>query len=290
MRRWPLALLLGPALTGCAGGHAVAPPAATQASLPTRGTVARCLADWNGPGNASARAIAAPPLGPYPTDGGQEVSLRGTFEVHVGLSLVIGAPGTDPPPRCYVFFRFPRGHRGGPAKVSFGETDLRRGVYGDPIVNFGKDADAGGRVYLEGRDGKLRPAPVARTGAAKCPADWNGPANASVRAGAAPPLGPFLMDGRRPLRPHGHFQAFVGLSTVIGAVGTNPPPVCYVYFRFPRGYRGGPALVSFPEIDRRHGVYGDPSITVGNDTDVGGRIYAERADGRLHPTGRRRRA
>jgi hypothetical protein len=122
-------------------------------------------------------------------------------------------------------------------------------------------------------------APPARDGPrARCVAAWNGPANASVRAGAAPPP-----------QSHRHFQAFVGLSAVIGAVGANPPPVCYVYFRFPHGHRGGPALVSFPEIDRRGGVYGDPSITFGRDTDVGGRIYVEDSDGRLHPTGRYRR-
>jgi hypothetical protein len=130
------------------------------------------------------------------------------------------------------------------------------------------------------------PPPLPPMGAAKCLADWNGPANASLRAHTAPPRGPYLMYGRRPLRPHGAFQAFVGLSTVMGAVGTNPPPVCYVYFHFPHGHRGGPALVSFPEIDRRRGVYGDPSITIGNDTDVAGRIYVEGRDGRLHPTGR----
>jgi hypothetical protein len=134
------------------------------------------------------------------------------------------------------------------------------------------------------------PPPLPPTGAAKCLADWNGPANASVRTRAAPPLGPYLLYGREPLRPHGSFQAFAGLSAVMGAAGTTPPPECYVYFRFPRGHRDGPAMVSFGEIDRRHGVYGNPSITVGNDTDVGGRVYTEGRDGRLHPTGRHRPA
>jgi hypothetical protein len=179
MTRWPLAILLAPLLGGCMGGSAPAPPTASQAPLPTRGTVARCLADWNGPRNAAARAIAAPPLGPYPSDDGGKVSLHGSFHAYVGLSEVIGAVGSDPPPRCYVFFRFPWGHRGGPAKVSFGETNVRRGVYGDPSVNFGKNADAGGRVYFEGRDGRLHPAAVTRTRAGRCLADWNGPANAT---------------------------------------------------------------------------------------------------------------
>ena len=134
------------------------------------------------------------------------------------------------------------------------------------------------------------PRPPAEHGPrAGCVAAWNGPANDALRTAAAPPRGPNPWYAHKPIRPHRHFQAFVGLSAVIGAVGTNPPPVCYVYFRFPHGHRGGPALVSFPEIDRRGGVYGDPSITFGRDTDVGGRIYVEDAEGRLHPTGRYRR-
>ena len=140
------------------GGGTPAPPHATQGALPERGTVARCLADWNGPGNASARAIAAPPLGPYPTDAGGEISLQGSFQAYVGLSVVIGIPGSNPPPRCYVFFRFPRGHRGGPALVSFPEIDRRHGVYGDPSITFGNVTDVGGRIYVEGRDGRLHPA------------------------------------------------------------------------------------------------------------------------------------
>lgn len=144
--------------------------------------------------------------------------------------------------------------------------------------------------------GSSRPAdtapPVGRpTGVAACLADWNGRANESVRTSAAPPRGPYQPVGEHGLRrPRGAFQVFVARSIVMGAIGTNPPPVCYVYFRFPHGAGRGPAMVSFPEIDRRNGVYGDPSITVGNDTDVGGRIYTEDRSGRLHPTHRFRRS
>ena len=65
--------------------------------------------------------------------------------------------------------------------------------------------------------------------------------------------------------------------------------MCYVYFRFPHGDHGGPALVSYPEIHRASGVYGSPSITTGRNTDAGGRIYQQDAAGRLHPTRRSRR-
>jgi hypothetical protein len=123
-----------------------------------------------------------------------------------------------------------------------------------------------------------------------CLADWNGQANAAARATATPPLGPYPLYGAGPpLSPRGTFDAFVGRSPVIGAIGTNPPPVCYVWFRFPHGYRGGPALVSYLEISPRKRLYGEPSITTGKNTDVGGRIYLQGRDGRLHPTNRMRR-
>jgi hypothetical protein len=125
----------------------------------------------------------------------------------------------------------------------------------------------------------VAPPAVRPIGAARCLADWNGRANAAVRRSAAPPRG-----------PRGSFQVFVAQSIVIGAVGTDPPPVCYVYFRFPRGDGRGPAMVSFPEVDRRDGVYGDPSTTFGRNTDVGGRIFTEDHSGRLHPTNRFRRS
>jgi hypothetical protein len=239
------------------------------------------VAAWNGPANAAIRTAEAPPRGPYPWYAHRPIRPQGGFRVFIGQVLTVGGPPGRHPAPCAVSFWFPHGYRGRPALLSFSEVDLRQGVFGRPGINAGRTLrfHLTGPAYVEGRDGRLRPAPGAPTGAARCLADWNGAGNASVRARAAPPLG-----------VQGPFQAFVGLSSVIGAVGTNPPPVCYVYFRFPHGHRDGPALVSYPEIDRRDGVYGDPSVTVGNDTDVGGRVYAGSRDGRLHATGRYRRA
>jgi hypothetical protein len=126
--------------------------------------------------------------------------------------------------------------------------------------------------------------PVVPARSAGCLADWNGASNRSAREETVPPAGPYpLYGGRRRASPAGRYQIFVARSVVIGAVGTNPPPVCYIYFRFPHGYNGRPAMVSYPEIDPEAGVYGDPSITIGNDTDVGGRVFAERPDGTLYP-------
>ncbi len=129
-------------------------------------------------------------------------------------------------------------------------------------------------------------------GAGSCLQAWNGSANAAVRRRTVPPRGPYELfgQGHGLLAPKGGYQVFVGLSIVIGVPGNNPPPVCYVYFRFPHGDHGGPALVSYPEIHPAAGVYGSPSITAGRNTDVGGRIYRQDAAGRLHPTRRSRRA
>jgi hypothetical protein len=119
----------------------------------------------------------------------------------------------------------------------------------------------------------------------ECLADWNAAPNRSAREETAPPVGPYpLYGGQRHASPAGRYQVFVLRSIVVGAVGTNPPPVCYVYFRFPHGYDGRPAMVSYPEIHPAAGIYGDPSITVGNDTDVRGRVFAQRPDGTLYPT------
>jgi hypothetical protein len=124
-----------------------------------------------------------------------------------------------------------------------------------------------------------------------CLADWNAAHNRLVREQTVPPTRPYLLyGGIQHATPIGDYQVFVHRSIVIGAVGTNPPPVCYIYFRFPRGYHGGPAMVSYPEIHPARGVYGDPSITFGNDTDVGGRVFAQRPDGTLFPTDRTRRS
>jgi hypothetical protein len=124
-------------------------------------------------------------------------------------------------------------------------------------------------------------------GVRSCLRAWNGTANAAARRATVPPFGSYPLIGQGPaLTPKGGYQAFVGLSGVFGALGTNPPPVCYVYFRFPHGAHGGPALVSYPEIHRAAGVYGSPSISTGKNTDVGGRIYRQDAAGRLRPTDR----
>jgi hypothetical protein len=146
------------------GAGSSAPVTAYHRPPPPPGTVARCLADWNGPANGAARAAAARPRAPYPLDGGRKVSLRGSFEAYAGLSVVIGAPGTDPSMRCYVFLHFPHGYRGGQASLSFGELNTRRGAYAhDPSVEIGVNADTGGRRPLEDRDGRLSTAGGRRT-------------------------------------------------------------------------------------------------------------------------------
>ncbi len=130
------------------------------------------------------------------------------------------------------------------------------------------------------------PAPRAQHGPrARCVAAWNGPANAAARAAAAPPRGPYPWFAHRPIRPQGSFRAFVGfIVTIGGPVGTHPAP-CAVYFWFPHGYRGRPALLSFSEVDLRRGVYGRPGINARRTMRFhpGGRAYAEGRDGRLHP-------
>lgn len=124
-------------------------------------------------------------------------------------------------------------------------------------------------------------------GVRPCLRAWNGAANAAVRRTTVPPRGPYRLTAQgHGLSPKGGYQAFVGLSPVFGALGTNPRPVCYVYFRFPHGYHTGPALVSYPEIQPADGVYGSPSITTGRNTDVGGRIYVPDRGGRLRPADR----
>jgi hypothetical protein len=123
-----------------------------------------------------------------------------------------------------------------------------------------------------------------------CLADWNAAPNRPVREPTLPPAGPYPLYGLQQASPTGRYQVFVHESHVFGGELTNPPPVCYVYFRFPRGYHGRPAMVSYPEIRPKLGMYGDPSISVGNDTDVSGRIFAQRPDGTLYATGRTRRS
>jgi hypothetical protein len=121
----------------------------------------------------------------------------------------------------------------------------------------------------------------------RCLRAWNGKANAATRSTTVPPSGPYRLAVQGPaLSPRGAYQAFVGRSAVFGALGTKPLPVCYVYFRFPHGDRGGPIVVSYPEVDRRAGIYGSPSIATGRNTDTGGRVYRQDRAGRLYPTDR----
>lgn len=131
------------------------------------------------------------------------------------------------------------------------------------------------------------PAPPGR-----CVAAWNGPANAAVRAAATPPRGPYPWFAHRPIRPQGRFEAFIGLVVAIGGPPGTHPAQCAVYFWFPHGYRGRPALLSFSEVDVRTGVYSRPGINARRTMTFrpSGRVYAEGRDGRLRPTGRYRRA
>jgi hypothetical protein len=132
------------------------------------------------------------------------------------------------------------------------------------------------------------PAPPAQHGPrARCAAAWNDPANAAVRATAAPPRGPYPWYAHRPIRPQGGFEVFIGFFlTTGGPVGTHPAP-CAVEFWFPRGYHGRPALLSFTEVDLRRGVFGRAGINARKTMTFhpAGRMYAEDAEGLLHPTG-----
>ena len=134
-----------------------------------------------------------------------------------------------------------------------------------------------------------------------CLRAWNGAANAAVRRGTVPPHGPYLLTPGLRAHSKGRLSGLRRLSMVLGALGTNPPPVCYVYFRFPHGDHGGPALVSYPEVDRAAGVYGSPSITTGRNTGLVGASHADpgasirrtasgRRSHRAERRGRRRRA
>ena len=158
MKRWPLVILLAPVLGGCMGGSAA--PAPTSPAPPARqGAVARCVAMWNGPANAAARAAATPPRGPYPWFAHRPIRPQGSFEAFIGLIATIGGPaGTHPAP-CAVYFWFPHGYRGRPALLSFSEVDLREGVYGRPGINARRTMTfhPSGRVYAEGHDGRLHP-------------------------------------------------------------------------------------------------------------------------------------
>jgi hypothetical protein len=156
MKRWPLAILLAPVLGGCMAGSA-SPPPVPHARPPLPGPRARCAAAWNGRANASVRAAATPPRGPYRWYAHRPVRPQGGFRAFIGFILTFGGPvGTHPAP-CAVYFWFPHGYRGRPALLSFSEVDLRRGVYGRPGINARKTMRfrPQGRAYVEGRDGRL---------------------------------------------------------------------------------------------------------------------------------------
>jgi hypothetical protein len=159
VKPWPLALLLAPALAGCMSGSA-APAPSPPPVPPQHGPRAKCMAAWNSPANVAVRTAATPPRGPYPWYAHRPIQPQGGFEVFIGFILTTGGPaGTHPAP-CAVEFWFPHGYRGRPALLSFPEVDLRRGLYGRPGINADRTMrfHPSGRVYTEGRDGRLHPA------------------------------------------------------------------------------------------------------------------------------------
>ena len=54
-------------------------------------------------------------------------------------------------------------------------------------------------------------------------------------------------------------------------------------FRFPHGYRDGPATVYYSERGTS-GVFGDLEVSVGKNADETGRVFAQHPDGTLYPT------
>ena len=159
MTRWPLAILLVPVLGGCMGGSAA--PAPTSTAPPAqRGARARCVAAWNSPANAAVRAEATPPRGPYPWYAHRPIRPQGGFEAFIGFIMSTGGPAGTHPAQCAVEFWFPRGYHGRPALLSFSQVDLRSGVYGRPGINARRTMrfHPGGRMYVEGRDGRLHAA------------------------------------------------------------------------------------------------------------------------------------
>jgi hypothetical protein len=107
-----------------------------------------------------------------------------------------------------------------------------------------------------------------------CVTQWNAPGNEATRTAMNPPHGPFpLVDvGGTAASPSGGYQVYEGTSGAFTAAandGDSSPSICYVYFYYPTGYQGGPALVSVPgsmgsgsyELDAA-------TMSVGQDTDV----------------------
>jgi hypothetical protein len=159
MKRWSLAILLAPVLGGCVGGSAASAPGSPGPPA-QHGPRAMCVAAWNGPPNAAARALATPPWGPYPWYAHRPIRPQGGFEVFIAFFVTAGGPvGTHPVP-CAVEFWFSRGYHARPALLSFTELHLRRGVFGRAAVNARRAMrfHPEGREYVEGSDGRLRPA------------------------------------------------------------------------------------------------------------------------------------
>lgn len=115
-----------------------------------------------------------------------------------------------------------------------------------------------------------------------CLSAWNSPSNRAVRLATLPPLGPYPIAGDGPqITPRGSYEVFVGPVIFIG-IG-DLPPRCAVTFRFPHGYRDGPATVYYSERGTS-GVFGDLEVSVGKNADETGRVFAQHPDGTLYPT------
>jgi hypothetical protein len=124
-----------------------------------------------------------------------------------------------------------------------------------------------------------------------CITDWNAPGNATTRAAMNPPHGTFpLVDASgTSASPSGTYQVYEGTSGAFTAPtsgGDSTPSVCYVYFYYPTGFKGGPALVSVA-APQGSGSYDLDAATmsVGRDTDVTGATRAaQNSDGTLTVT------
>jgi hypothetical protein len=140
-------------------GGSAAPSPSSPSPPAQHGAPARCAAAWNGPANAAARATATPPRGPYPRFAHRPIRPQGSFEAFIGLVVAIGGPPSTHPAQCAVYFWFPHGYRGRPTLLSFSEVDVRTGVYIRPSINARRTMTfhPSGRVYTEGRDGRLHP-------------------------------------------------------------------------------------------------------------------------------------
>jgi hypothetical protein len=146
MKRWSLAILLAPVLGGCVGGSAA------SAQLPRASGPARGAGDVRGRMERPAQRGRPCPHRPIRPQGG--------FEVFIAFFVTAGGPvGTHPVP-CAVEVWFSRGYHARPALLSFTEVHLRRGVFGRAAINARRAMrfHPEGREYVEGSDGRLRPA------------------------------------------------------------------------------------------------------------------------------------